>query len=66
MYKYFIAIKRGKIVNQLEREEYLQILIELDQAYRNFNNAEDDFVEVGIFQVKVAQCKVDAFITARR
>jgi len=53
-------------MNQLEREEYLQILKELNQAFKNFNNAEPAFIEAAVFQVKVAQCKADAFINARR
>lgn len=53
-------------MNKLERKEYLETLKELNQAFRNLNNAEPNFIEVAVFQVKAAQCKVDAFINARR
>jgi hypothetical protein len=66
MYKYFISIIRGKYMNKLERMEYLETLKELDRAFKNLNNAEPNYVEIAVYQVKIAQCKVDDFINARR
>ena len=53
-------------MDQSERIEYFELLKDLDQAFRNFNNADPKHIEAAIFQIKVAQCKLDAFIDARR
>ncbi|MBC8060938.1 MAG: hypothetical protein H7Y18_09750 [Clostridiaceae bacterium] len=53
-------------MEELERKEYLEALEELKQAMRNLNYAEPNYVEIAVFQVKVAQGKVDAFINERR
>ena len=53
-------------MNELECKEYLEILNELKQAFRNLNNAELKYIDIAVFQVKVAQCKIDAFINSKR
>lgn len=45
-----------------DKLEYQQLLKEYQQAMNNFNNADADYVEAAIFELRAAELKLEAYL----